>query len=155
MHLATTDEARCKSRLVGIRVSMLMLRLRDNWQRVFDDYEAALLVLAIVVIKSERLTRGKVEPSLHDLGVSIPGDRLTKCNVSSLASATGLNRETARRKVLQLERSGILIRAENGIELADGFTQQAEILETVRLQLEQVRRAANDLIRIGALAIER
>jgi len=133
---------------------MLMLRLRDNWQRIFDDYEAALLVLAIVVIKSERLTRGIVETDLQSLAVAMPGNRLTKCNVGSLACATGLNRETARRKVLELEKAGIVVRDRNGIELAEGFTQQPEILEMVRLQLEQVRRAANDLIRIGALAVE-
>ena len=150
--LATSvSKAEAKSRLIGIRLAMLTLRLRDNWIRLFGDHEVALIALAIVVITSERLTRAELDAQLQSLAVPLPPDGLAMCNLSSIASATGLNRETTRRKVDQLIRSGLVVRDGSAVRLTPGFTQQSLASEVVKTQLDELRRAVNDLLRIDAI----
>ena len=143
-----------KSRLVGIRLAMLTLRLRENWIRLFGDQETALIVLGIVVISSERLMRTDIDDELENLMVPFPVEQLASCNISSIAAATGFNRETTRRKVEQLAKAGFIIRDGNVIRLAPGLVQQELVLEVVQSQLAEVRRAVNDLLRMEAVDIE-
>lgn len=146
--------ANSKSRLVAIRLVMLTLRLEDNWRELFGDADTAAIALAIVAICAERLLRDELDPELESLTVPIPTQALASCNISSIAAATGFNRETARRKVDQLLQSGLLVRDESGIRLAPGFTQQEATIDLVRRQLDEVRRAANDLLREGVITVE-
>jgi len=143
-----------KSRLAGIRLAVLTLRLRETWQRLFGDDDAALIALAVIVTVSDRLLRAEVDPELQSLDRPMPLDQLSTCNISSIANATGLNRETARRKVQQLVKTGLLVKKGGGVSLAPGFTQQTLAWEVVQAQLDEVRRAVNDLIRAGAIKIE-
>lgn len=92
--------------MIGIRLAMLTLRMRDNWIKLFGDHQTALIALAVVVIMSERLMRSELDPELETLTVPMPTANLAKCNLNSIAAATGLNRETTRRKVDQLVRRG-------------------------------------------------
>jgi DNA-binding IclR family transcriptional regulator len=84
----------------------------------------------------------------------MPTDDLAKCNVSSIAAATGLNRETTRRKVDQLVRLGLVVKEKGAIQLRPGATQQAIVCEAVKVQLDELRRAANDFLRMGALELK-
>ena len=143
-----------KSRLVGIRLAVLTLRLRENWQRLFGDQDSTLIALAIVAIVSERLLRTELDPDFESLERPMPLAELSPCNINSIASATGLNRETTRRKVNQLIADGLLVREGGAISLAPGFTQQALAGNVVRAQLDEIRRAANDLIRAGAISVD-
>lgn len=101
-------KAEAKNRLVGIRLAMLTLRMRDNWIRLFGDHQTALIALAIIVIMSERLLRSQLDPELESLVVPMPSEDLAKCNLSSIAAATGLNRETTSSSgwALSFERRG-------------------------------------------------
>ena len=147
-------QAQAKSRLVGIRLTLLTLRLIENWRRYVRDYDSAMIALAVVAINSEKLTRTTLEPELEDLRLPMPAELLTDCNISSIASATGLNRETTRRKVNKMTSAGVLVRRDDGsIALSDGFTQGKRTLEVVRDQLETLNRTLNDLIRDGSLAL--
>jgi DNA-binding IclR family transcriptional regulator len=85
--------------------------------------------------------------------VQLPVEAFGICNVSSIAKATGLNRETARRKVDKLVRRGMVVRDGARITLTPGFTQQPAAIEMVRVQLEAVRMAANELLREGVITI--
>ena len=73
----------------------------------------------------ERLLRTELGPEYESLDKPMPMTDLSRCNINSIASATGLNRETARRKVNQLVESGLLVKDGRAISLAPGFTQQA------------------------------
>jgi hypothetical protein len=148
-----TTEA--KSRLIGIRLAMLTLRMRDNWIKLFGDHDTAAIALAIVVIMSERLMRSELEPELESLAAPMPTAELAKCNVSSIAAATGLNRETTRRKVDQLVRMGLVVKENGAIQLKPGFTQQELAGVVVKTQLEELRKAVNDVLRMGALELQR
>lgn len=147
------ENATSKSRLVGIRLAALSLRLRENWARLFGDADTAAIALAIVVIISERLMRVELDAELESLSVPMPTEALARCNISSIAAATGFNRETTRRKVDQLVKAGMVIKERSIIRLAPGFTQQEIAIEVVKAQLDEVRRAANDLLRLGVISV--
>lgn len=148
-----TQAADAKSRLVGIRIAMLTLRLRNNWGQMFGDTDTAAIVLAVVAIASERLMRSGLSSELESLALPLPKGVLAHCNISSIAAATGLNRETTRRKVDQLIHKGLLVKEDSSIRLAPGFTQQQAAMSLVMAQLDELRRAVNDLLRMGALTV--
>ena len=144
-----------KSRLVALRMSILMLRLIESWRQRFKDYDSAMILLAIGAIVGERLTRTPLEPDLQDLARPIPKELLTPCNINSIAAATGINRETARRKVNKLIAAGLVERAPDGsIGFSPGFTQRQEPAAILRSQLETTIRTVNDLLRDGVLTFE-
>lgn len=151
--LSVVDEIACaKSRIVGLRMTFLTLRLMENWQHAFDDSETAAILLAIAAINGEKLLRAELEPQLQDLRNPMPLNRLTKCNINSIAQATRINRETTRRKVNAFIESGIVVRnADGSVNLRPGFTQGHQTIRIVRTQLETFNRVANELLRDGVL----
>ena len=151
--LAVDDKiAQEKSRLVALRIAMLSLRSMENWRRPVTDYDSIVILLAVAAISGEKLTRTPLEPEFQDLARPIPHDRLTPCNISSIAEATGLNRETTRRKVNKLLAAGLIQRGSDGsISFTPGFSQRSEPMTMVRAQLDILNRTANELIRDGVL----
>ena len=71
------EKAATKSRLVGIRLAVLTLRLRENWQRLFGDKHSMLIGLAIVAIVSERLLRTELDPEYESLDRPMPLSELS------------------------------------------------------------------------------
>ena len=154
MLVVDEGEARAKSRLTAIRLTLLTLRCMENWRRDVYDYDSAMVLVAVVAISSERLTRAELDPALGDLAVAFPREELTRCNVASIAAATGLNRETARRRVNRLVERGRLVRGEDGtVDFPPGRLQDAATLELVRKQLDTIVRTVNELCRDGVLRI--
>lgn len=141
-----------KSRLVTLRIASLTLRLMENWRQPFKDGDSIMILLAIIVISGEKLTRAKLEPEFQNLAKPIPQDRLTPCNLNSIAAATGLNRETTRRKVNSLAAAGLVVRGDDGsVSLGPGVPQRKEPAAIVRAQLETLRRTMNELLREDVL----
>lgn len=149
------QKAGAYSRLAGIRLTMLTLRCMENWRRGVDDCEKALILVAVMAISGERFTRGEeLEEELRSLRNPVPRDRHPPCNISSIAAATGLNRETARRKVIELAEAGILDRSTNGmVSFKEGVLEQKSVSDIIRRQLEAVVRMMNDLLREGQVRI--
>lgn len=147
------DRASQKSRLVAIRTAQLTLRLMENWRRRVSDYDSVMILLAVAAITAEKLTRGGLGRDLEDLSQPLPPGQLGKCNISSIAAATGLNRETVRRKVNQLLDAGRLVRIDGTLAFNPAVAQTRETVDLVWTQLETVRRTANELIRDGALRL--
>lgn len=146
--------ASARSRRVGIRLATLTLRLRENWSQAFGDPDTAAIALAIVATTSERLLRDNLCPDLENLERPFPNESLASCNINSIATATGFNRETARRKIDQLVRMGMVVRDGSQVRLSEGLTQQPEALEVVRLQMEELRKAVNELLREGIFEVQ-
>lgn len=152
--LVTDEEnAASKSRLVGIRLASLVLRIRTGWSGLFGDADTAAIALAIVAIVSERLLRQELDPQLESLEVQMPVEALGCCNLSSISAASGVNRETVRRHINRLVKEGVVVREGASIRLTPGFTQKQEVIDLVRAQLEEVRRTADELLRAGVIAI--
>jgi hypothetical protein len=149
-------EAEARSRLVSVRLAQLTLRLMDNWREfLVDDCEKAMILLAVAAISGERLTRGElIEEKYRNLRPIIPPQKgIVYGNVSSIAAATGFNRETTRRKINQLVEAGVLMRTGNGRYRFDPTNREVDrILALIRKQLDVVVRAANDLMRDKIIA---
>jgi len=145
--------AEAHSRLTAIRLSLMMLRYMEHWRARVDGYDAIMILVAIGAIVAERVTRDTdLKPELKCLRHPFPPERLTPCNVSSIASATGLNRETTRRKVKDLVDAGVLIRTDgSGISFAPGILQQDTAQEMFRRQLDCMVKLTNELLRDGTL----
>jgi len=152
-NLRATGNAGGESRLAGIEVALLTLRLLERWRAAAGSQNAAIVLLAVVAISAEKLTRAELEDEFHSLAEPVPADLLSKCNVSSIAAATGFNRETTRRYVNQLVEKGILERSADGaIAFVPGYLQREEIADLLQVQLELLSRSANELLRLGALS---
>ncbi|MGZ8285725.1 MAG: hypothetical protein ACXW27_06540 [Allosphingosinicella sp.] len=140
------------SRLTAIRLALLTSRAMENWRAGVGDNESAMILLAVVAITGERLTRTDLPEAYRDVTTPLPPGYAAGCNISSIAAATGLNRETTRRKVSALVERDFLCRSEQGeISFPAARQQDPETLEFLRKQLEAVTRFANDALRDGVL----
>lgn len=146
------DATQANSRLTAIRLALLTSRAMEHWRSGVGDNESAMILLAVVAITGERLTRIELPEDLCSVATPLPPGYAAGCNISSIAAATGLNRETTRRKVGALIDRGYLCRCPAGeICFPTDRQQDPATLEFLRKQLEAVARFANDAIRDGVL----
>ena len=148
------DRANANSRMTAIRAATMLMRSMELWRRERLDPQNVLIILAVISITSEKLMRAQLDPKYYALSTYLPLEQLQGCNVASIAAATGLNRETVRRRVQDLIDGGSLIRTESGeIALPPDKVNEDSALELVRRQLEAVTRFANDSLRDGVLLV--
>ncbi|HEX8573286.1 MAG TPA: hypothetical protein VF759_11105 [Allosphingosinicella sp.] len=146
------DALQANSRLTAIRLALLTSRSMENWREGVGDNASAMILLAVIAICGERLTRTELPEALRDVSTALPPGLAAECNVSSIAAATGLNRETTRRKVNLLVESGYLDRSPEGeISFPAERRQDPSTIDFVRRQLEAVVRFANEAVREGVL----
>lgn len=149
------EEASAKSRLVAYRLISMRLRLLTLWREVTGGHEESLILMAIIAITGDRLVRSDVSPELRNMAHPVPRPLLGKCNISSIASATGLNRETARRAINRLIDRGILERsADRSVHFTPGRMQGANAYRISETQLDEFARTANALMRDGVLTFQ-
>jgi hypothetical protein len=145
-------EADANSRLTAIRLALLVSRCMQIWSAGQRDPETVLILIAVISITSEKFTRAGLDPELRALHAYLPLEQLQGCNVASIAAATGLNRETTRRRVDRLLEGGMLIRTASGeLALPPERVHQPAALELVRKQLDAIVRFTNELVRDGVL----
>ena len=150
--LVDDQRARDKGRIVALRLILHTLRLMENWKHDVNDYDRAMILLAVAAITAERLLRGETESQFEALSEPLPIDRMAKCNVRSIAAATGLNRETTRRKVDGLIEQNLLVKAGDGtLTFAPGIIQEETTYTLIRKQLDTFVKTANELIREGVV----
>jgi hypothetical protein len=141
-----------ESRTAGIRIILHALRTMEYWRAAAGDYNSAMVLLAIVAVSSEKLTRVDLPPEHRALSEPVGDEALGPCNISSIAAATGFNRETTRRHVNRLIKEGLLVRSPDGsVRFVEGFVQRQETADLLALQLETFARTANELVRLGVL----
>jgi hypothetical protein len=147
------DQAEANSRGLGLRLALMTLRLLEHWRSHLGvDHDSALIILATAAITMEKFTRLEFDPELKNIRSAMPPELLTRCNISSIAAATGLNRETTRRKVQALANAGILLADKRGsFRLSPDYTLSVGTTEMLRSQLQTVVRATNELLKDGIL----
>ena len=72
------ETAPANSRLTSIRLATLTLRLMENWRRRISDHESLMMLLAVVTITSDRLTRSDLPAELRKLERPFPAERLAR-----------------------------------------------------------------------------
>ena len=149
-----TEAADSNSRLTAIRLVVLTARFMELWRRGTRDTDTVMILIAVAAITAERLTRIELDEEMKALEHSFPSALLAPCNISSIAAATGLNRETARRRVNAMVKEGSLVRNDKGeVYFPPGLLQQPGTRKLIRKQLEMLTRFVNDSIRDGVLRI--
>jgi hypothetical protein len=142
-----------RDRPAVIALALYTLRAMLGWRSHVPSYDCAMIMIAVVAITAERLLRTDIAPEQQRLDVPIDPALLQKCNVASIAHATGLNRESTRRKVNDMIEKGLLTRLEDGsVFFAEDLTRRLEVRKLVRQQLADLAGATNRLFKIGVLA---
>lgn len=160
LRLTVDNEAlETKSRLVHIALLNLNLRFMENWRSAQlasvsseFDYESLMILMAIIVISAEKVLRTELEPDLQTLARQLPKSRIGKVNLSSIAAATAINRETVRRKVNNLQKAGWVLRDKEGIRTVQGVIHYDVVRGIIGAQLDALTRMVNQLTKIGVLS---
>ena len=148
------DEAQFEEngRLAGIAIAAYTLRAMERWRAHLTDYDCVMIMVSVIAISAERLLRTGLPDEYRTLDSAIDPALLSKVNISSIAHATGLNRETTRRKVNELVDQELLTRFEDGsVGFRPGLVQEERIRSQVRGQLGEIAAIANQLMKMGVL----
>jgi DNA-binding IclR family transcriptional regulator len=111
-----------------------------------------MIVMAIIVIGAERVLRADLESDLQTLAQQLPASKVGKVNLSSIAAATAINRETVRRKVNKLQKAGWIRRDKDGIRTVQGVMPLDVLLNIIGAQLDALARTVNQLAKLGVLS---
>jgi len=163
MGLFIDDEAvAAKSRLVHVALLNLNLRLMENWRSAQSrsaggalDYDSLMILMAVIVIAAERVLRADLDPVLQSLSRELPRSDRAKVNLSSIAAATAINRETVRRKVHNLQKAGWLLRDKDGIRVVQGVVPYETVRGIISAQLDALTRIFHQLEKLGIITIKR
>lgn len=154
-----TEAAAAKSRLAHIALLNLNLRFMENWRsvqihsgRAALDYESLMILMATIVISAERVLRTNLESDLQTLAQQLPTSKVGKVNISSIAAATAINRETVRRKVINLQKAGWLVRDKGGIRTVPGVIPYEILRGVIGAQLDALTRTVNQLVKLEVLS---
>lgn len=120
-----------------------LLRTLRNIGPMFDyDYERMIIALSVTMANTRHIVEspGALEPYL-DLATQIPVEQQRPMTRLEIARATGLPRETVRRKVARLIDAGILVKDERGgVRLTSGVLTAPPMLSVVTENEANVRR---------------
>ena len=142
-------------RLAGIAIAAYTMRAMERWRANLTDYDCVMIMIAVMAISAERLLRAELPPRLRRLDAPFDPKKLNKVNISSIAHATGLNRETTRRKVNDLIEQGLLARFEDGsVGFRPGLVQEERIRNQIRGQVSEIAAVAHQRIKMGVLVEE-
>jgi hypothetical protein len=144
------------SRVAGVAVAAYTLRAAERWRANVADLESAMIMIAVIAIGAGRLLRADLPERFRSLAAPLEPGMTARVNVAGIAHATGLNRETARRKVNELIAAGELVRSGNGdISLPPGLVRSERVRDQVRGQIAEICMVAEQLERMGVLAWDR
>ena len=110
-----------------------------------------MILMSIIVISADKVLRTELESDLQSLEQQLPSSRVRKVNISSIAAATAINRETVRRKVNNLEKAGWLVRDKDGIRTVQGVIPYEVLRDTIGAQLDALTRTVNQLAKLDVL----
>lgn len=140
-------------RVAGVAIAAYTMRAMERWRVTLTDYDSAMIMISVVAISAERLLRVELPADYRSLSVPIDPALVGKVNIAGIAHATGLNRETTRRKVNDLVEQGMLVRLEDGgIAPRPSLMQEPWIREQLRGQVGEIAAIVNQLVRVGVLA---
>ena len=142
------------SRVIAHFVTEFILRTAEGVSEVFDhDYEAAILFLTISVRNGDKAMN---DPKLREMYASyretIPAEHALFVSRMALARATGLPRETVRRKVAKLIARGWVEEHPEGLRARPDLNRDPRYIATLEPQAQNLRRLFAMLVQSGALS---
>ena len=141
------------SRLIAHFVAEFILRTAEGISRLFDnDLESAMLFITIAIRNSEKvMSDPKMREKYGSYKVALPGEDVLLISRMALARATGLPRETVRRKVAKLIAKGWVIEKEGGLHIRPDLNRDARYIAILEPQAQNLRRLFSVLLSAGAL----
>ncbi len=149
------DDSRADMQLrkIGLQLAISGLRIVEEYRRVYgEDNDRVMIILAVVASTLERAIRNDETGEIADLRQTLPDELMSPCNVASISIATGLPRETARRKVNALIGEGILKRDRRGVlTFVNGIGQKPVVYQMLRKQAGEIARLATVFSEAGIM----
>lgn len=141
------------SRAVAHFVAEFILRCAETVSAAYDhDYEAAILFMTISNRNSEKVMS---DPALRQqygsYTTTIPPEHVLLINRMALARATGLPRETVRRKVARLIEKGWVVELKGGLRAQPDLNRVPAYIAALEPQAQNLRRLFTMLLSTGAL----
>jgi hypothetical protein len=142
-----------QSRVIAHFVTEFILRTAEGVSQSFDhDYEAAILFLTISVRNGEKaMNDPKMRERYGSFKDTIPDDDALYVSRMALARATGLPRETVRRKVAKLIARGWVVEHKQGLRARPDLNRDPRYIATLAPQAQNLRRLFTMLLTTGAL----
>lgn len=135
------ERADAQLRKIGVELATSGLRIIEEYRRVWGDHDRVMIVLAVAASTLERTLRTDETGTLSDLRHKLADEQVAPCNIASIAVATGLPRETARRKVNAMVADGVLKRNRRGaISFVNGVGQDPAVFAMLRRQAGEIAR---------------
>ena len=141
------------SRLISYFVTEFILRSAEGVSGLYDyDYEAAILFMTISNRNAEKVMS---DPKLREIygtyQATIPPEHTLLISRMALARATGLPRETVRRKVGKLIEKGWVIELPGGLRAHPDLNRYPDYIAVIEPQAQNLRRLFTMLLTTGAL----
>ncbi len=144
--------AEAKLRLSGFIVANHFLVASETLRRAFGlSHEDVLLVLTVALGNVQRMLRSPDDGGLAVSDALVDQDRIVPVSRRALARATGLPRETVRRRSNALLQSGVLLEWEQGLRTARRLVLAPAVRAAIHALLEQFAGTARLLLREGVL----
>jgi hypothetical protein len=131
LKVASPDEFDAKSRVFMYGMAEMLCRILPAYNEFFHGDMAKLLIVNAVAAANVQRLMATLEGQVYDsLESRIPAERQVPANALSIADATGMPRETVRRKLKELVAAEILmVDARGGYRLKPGAIQTPELAE--------------------------
>jgi len=153
MLAVNSEAADAKLRLSGFLVANQFLATSAALRRAFGlGHEDVLIVLTVALGNVQRMLR---TPDAEGLAVStalVEQERIIPVSRRAVARATGLPRETVRRRTNALVESGHLLEWEGGLRTARRLVLSPPIRGAIHEMLELTAGTARALLREGVIA---
>lgn len=130
------------SRALGIYSMEYLLRTLRNLGPIFNfDYERAIIALSVTMGNVQHLVNSPDLEPYADLSTIIPPELQRPVTRLAITRATGLPRETVRRKVAALIEAGVLIKDQRGgVRMTPGLLNVDPMRDAVEQNDADVRR---------------
>ncbi len=120
----------------------LLRMMRAAGDTYGHDYEAILIYWSVVVASVGRYLRSDDLITLIESGGPLPEEEHHPISARAIAEATGLPRETVRRKIATLVADGHLAQDQRGVRTRPGLMDQRGNRDLLLIMVREIRRMA-------------
>ena len=140
------------ARAISYFVTEFILRSAESISQLYDhDYEMAIIFMTISNRGAERVMNDpKLREQYSSYTETIPPEHALLISRMALARATGLPRETVRRKVAKLIEMGWVIELADGLRARPDLNRHSNYIGAVEPLAQNLRRLFTMLLAIGA-----